>query len=147
MLELYQDPALDHKPALLEQRGGAYYSEAAAALVTSLLTGDGARHYVNVRNENTIAGLAPDAVVEVPAVVDRAGAHPVSLAPLQPELLGLVQAVTQYEQLTIEAALTGDRTVAQRALIANPLVRQWHCIPELTSELLAGSTEYLPRFA
>jgi 6-phospho-beta-glucosidase len=146
LLELYQDPALDHKPELLERRGGAYYSEAAAALVTSLLTGDGARHYVNVRNENTIAGLAHNAVVEVPAVVDRTGAHPVPVAPLRPELLGLVQSVTQYEELTIEAALTGDRTVAERALIANPLVRQWHRIPELTSDLLAGSAEYLPRF-
>ena len=53
LLAMYDDPALDHKPALLEQRGGAYYSEAAAALVTSLLTGDGAHHYVDVRNDGT----------------------------------------------------------------------------------------------
>ena len=66
LLAMYADPALDHKPALLEQRGGAYYSEAAAALVTSLLTGDGAHHYVDVRNDGTIAGLPDDAVVEVP---------------------------------------------------------------------------------
>ena len=151
LLELYQDPKLDHKPALLEQRGGAYYSEAAAALVTSLLTGDGARHYVNVRNDAganrpVIAGLAPEAVVEVPAAVDRTGAHPVPVAPLQPELLGLVQAVTQYEQLAIQAALTGDRAVAERALLANPLVRQWQSIPALTTDILAGSAEHLPRF-
>ena len=77
LLEMYADPLLDHKPELLEKRGGAYYSEAAAALVTSLLTGDGAHHYVNVRNNGTIAGLPDDAVVEVPAHVDLAGAHPV----------------------------------------------------------------------
>ena len=68
LLAMYADPALDHKPALLEQRGGAYYSEAAAALVTSLLTGDGAHHYVDVRNGGTIAGLPDEAVVEVPAL-------------------------------------------------------------------------------
>ena len=39
LLELYRDPTLDHKPALLESRGGAYYSEAAAALIESLHTG------------------------------------------------------------------------------------------------------------
>ena len=37
LLELYRDPALVTKPALLEQRGGAYYSEAAVALLSSLL--------------------------------------------------------------------------------------------------------------
>ena len=67
LLAMYADPTLDHKPELLEQRGGAYYSEAAAALVTSLLTGDGAHHYVDVRNNGTIAGLPDEAVVEVPA--------------------------------------------------------------------------------
>ena len=82
LLAMYADPALDHKPALLEQRGGAYYSEAAAALVTSLLTGDGAHHYVDVRNDGTIAGLPDEAVVEVPALVDTAGPHPVPVDPL-----------------------------------------------------------------
>jgi 6-phospho-beta-glucosidase len=136
LLEMYRDPNLDEKPVLLDKRGGAYYSEAAAALVTSLHTGDGARHYVNVRNNGTIAGLPDDAVVEVPALVDRDGAHPVPVQPLAPELLGLVQAVTQYEILTIEAARTGDRNTATRALLANPLVRQWQHVPDLLGDLL-----------
>jgi 6-phospho-beta-glucosidase len=75
-------------------------------------------------------------VVEVPALVDRDGAHPVAVAPLAPELLGLVQAVTQYEILTIEAARTGDRNIARRALLANPLVRQWQHVPALLGDLL-----------
>ena len=36
LLELYRDPSLAEKPKLLEERGGAFYSEAAAALVASL---------------------------------------------------------------------------------------------------------------
>ena len=146
LLAMYADPALDHKPALLEQRGGAYYSEAAAALVTSLLTGDRAHHYVNVRNNGSVAGLPDDAVVEVPATVDRAGAHPVPIAPLAPELLGLVQAVTAYEVLTIQAARTGDRRVAVRALLANPLVRQWDRAVPLLDALLEANRPHLPQF-
>jgi len=146
LLAMYADPALDHKPALLEQRGGAYYSEAAAALVTSLLTGDRAHHYVNVRNNGSVAGLPDDAVVEVPATVDRAGAHPVPIAPLAPELLGLVQAVTAYEVLTIQAARTGDRRVAVRALLANPLVRQWDRAVPLLDALLEANRQHLPQF-
>jgi 6-phospho-beta-glucosidase len=146
LLAMYADPALDHKPALLEQRGGAYYSEAAAALVTSLLTGDRAHHYVNMRNNGSVAGLPDDAVVEVPATVDRAGAHPVPIAPLAPELLGLVQAVTAYEVLTIQAARTGDRRVAVRALLANPLVRQWDRAVPLLDALLEANRPHLPQF-
>ena len=147
LLAMYADPALDHKPALLEQRGGAYYSEAAAALVTSLLTGDGAHHYVDVRNDGTIAGLPAEAVVEVPALVDSAGPHPVPVDPLPPEMLGLVQAVTAYEVLAIEAARTGDRGTALRALLANPLVRQWDVAGPLLDALLDANRRYLPRFA
>src|SRR6185437_753330 len=58
LLELYRDPSLTTKPALLERRGGAYYSEAATQLVASLATGDGDVQVVDVRNEGTLAGLA-----------------------------------------------------------------------------------------
>jgi 6-phospho-beta-glucosidase len=147
LLAMYADPALDAKPDLLEQRGGAYYSEAAAGLVTSLLTGDGAHHYVDLRNNDTVAGLPAEAVVEVPALVDRAGAHPLPVAPLAPELLGLVQAVTAYEVLTIEAARTGRREVALRALLAHPLVREWDLAVPLLDEILAANAKHLPAFA
>lgn len=147
LLDMYADPALDRKPELLEKRGGAYYSEAAAALVTSLLTGDGGHHYVDVRNGGTIAGLPDEAVVEVPALVDTDGPHPVPVAPLAPEMLGLVQAVTGYEVLAIEAARTGDRRTALRALLANPLVRQWDTAVPLLDALLAANRAHLPRFS
>jgi 6-phospho-beta-glucosidase len=146
LLAMYADPALDRKPALLDQRGGAYYSEAAAALVTSLLTDDGALHYLDLRNSGAIAGLPDEAVVEVPATVDRSGAHAKPVAPLAPELLGLVQAVTAYEVLTIEAARSGDRRSALRALLAHPLVRQWDIVVPLLDALLEANAAYLPRF-
>jgi 6-phospho-beta-glucosidase len=146
LLEMYRDPALDSKPALLEQRGGAYYSEAAAALATSLLTGDGAHHYVDVRNNGALEGLPDDAVVEVPALVDRNGVHPVEVPRLPPEMLGLVQSVTAYEILAVEAAVTGDRSVARRALLAHPLVRQWEVAEPLLQELLAVNRRFLPAF-
>ena len=69
LLELYRDPELAEKPALLEQRGGAYYSEAAVGLIASLAAGNGEVHEVDVRNEGTLGGLADDDVVEVPARV------------------------------------------------------------------------------
>ena len=41
LLEMYGDPALDEKPALLAKRGGAYYSEAAVDLAAALLGAGG----------------------------------------------------------------------------------------------------------
>jgi ATP-dependent Lon protease len=74
LLELYADPALDEKPELLGQRGGAFYSEAAVQLAAGLL-GDGptSTHVVNLRNGDTFPFLPDDAVIEVPARVDRSG--------------------------------------------------------------------------
>ena len=137
LLRLYRDPNLNEKPALLEQRGGAFYSEAAVGLVRSLATGDGAVHVVDVRNNGTIAGLADDDVVELPARVTKDGAVPLSQAPLAPELLGLVQHVAAYERLTVEAATTRDHVAARKALLAHPLIGQVEMVDGLVDALVA----------
>jgi 6-phospho-beta-glucosidase len=146
LLELYRDPALDTKPELLERRGGAYYSEAAAALIASLHAGTGDVQVVDVRNDGALPDLPDDAVVEVPARVDAAGARPLPQAPLAPELLGLVQQAKAYERLSVRAALSGDRAVALKALLANPLVREYRVAAPLLDALLERSRPYLPRY-
>jgi 6-phospho-beta-glucosidase len=132
LLELYRDPSLNEKPALLEQRGGAFYSEAAAGLVRSLAYDIGEVHEVDVRNGETLTGLADDDVVEVPARVESGRIVPLEQAPLAPELLGLVQHVAAYERLTAEAAVTRDPVTAKKALLTHPLIAQY----ELSEELL-----------
>jgi len=146
LLDLYRDPALDTKPKLLEERGGAFYSDAAAALVASLHAGTGDVQVVNIRNDGAIPGLPDDDVVEIAATIDRAGAHPLSVAALSPDMLGLVQHAKAYERLTIEAAMSGDRDVALRALMTNPLVGDFDVAVPLLEELLEGNRDLLPRF-
>jgi 6-phospho-beta-glucosidase len=141
LLELYRDPTLAEKPLLLEQRGGAFYSEAAIGLASSLATGDGAVHVVDVRNAGTLAGLADDDVVEVPARIDREGATPLAQTPLAPELLGLVQHVAAYERLTAQAAVTGDAVLARKALLTHPLIGQYAIAEELLERLLEAGVE------
>jgi 6-phospho-beta-glucosidase len=136
LLELYRNPGLAEKPALLEQRGGAFYSEAAVALVASLTAATGDVQVVDVRNHGTLAGLADDDVVEVPARVTSAGAEPLPQRPLAPELLGLVQHVAAYERLAAAAARTGDHDLARLALMTNPLVREYELADGLLEELL-----------
>ena len=139
LLELYRDPELAEKPALLEQRGGAYYSEAAVGLIASLVAGNGEVHEVDLRNEGTLQGLADDDVVEVPARVSPDLIEPLPQKPLAPELLGLVQHVAAYERLAVRAALSGDPADARKALLAHPLVGQWDIASELIELLRAAS--------
>jgi len=137
LLDIYLDPSVDQRPDLLMQRGGAYYSEAALDLITSLSSGDGAVHEVDLRNGMTLEGLAADDVVEVPAQIGKGGATPLPQPPLAPELLGLVQHVAAYERLTVRAALSRDAVDARKALLAHPLIGQ----VELVEGLLERMTE------
>jgi len=147
LLDLYRDPALDTKPALLERRGGAWYSDAAAALVASLHDGTGDEQVVDVLNEGAIPNLPAGDVVEVTCRVDRAGAFGEPTEPLAPEMLGLVQHVKAYERLTIEAAITGSTSGALKALITNPLVGDVDRAAPLLDAILEANRAHLPRFS
>jgi len=146
LLELYRDPTLDTKPELLEYRGGAFYSEAAAQLIASLSDGRDDVQVVNVRNDGTLPGLADADVVEVPARIDREGAHPLPQAPLSPSQYDLVSRVKAYERLTIRAALSGDTTIARAALAANPLAGDPERADELLEAVFEANARWLPRF-
>ncbi|MEV4413413.1 6-phospho-beta-glucosidase [Catellatospora sp. NPDC049609] len=143
LLTMYADPALTTKPELLSQRGGAFYSEAAVGLITSLVTGDGGVHAVNLRNDGHLPFLPDEAVIEVSARVDRDGAVPVRAAPVGPELSGLIAGVAAYEELAVRAAVHGGRDRVYAALLAHPLVGQHEQAEALTGRLLAANADHL----
>ncbi|CAL9415883.1 putative 6-phospho-beta-glucosidase [Streptomyces sp. enrichment culture] len=156
LLEMYGDPALDEKPALLAKRGGAYYSEAAVELAASLLGGrggagerggagtpGGVAQVVNVRNAGTLPFLPDDAVVEVQAEVDADGARPLPVRNVDPLYAGLIAHVTAYEELALDAALRGGRDRVFRALLAHPLIGQYAYADTLTDRLLAHNRDHL----
>jgi 6-phospho-beta-glucosidase len=122
LLEMYADPTLDRKPDLLDDRGGAWYSEAAARLLASLHDGAGDIQIVDVRNGDTSPDLDPDDVIEAPARIDRDGAHPLPQGPLPEPIRELVLAVKRFERLAIRATRTGAREDIRNALDAHPLV-------------------------
>ena len=138
LLELYRDPRTVEKPALLEQRGGAFYSEAALGLVASLVSGDGAVHEVDVRNGGTLAGLAADDVVEVPARVDARRRASAAAAPAR---AGAARARPARRRLR---AARGRRPRARvtagdvkKALLAHPLIAQYAVAEQLLDGLAA----------
>jgi len=144
LLRLYADPALDRKPELLTHRGGAFYSEAAVALLASLVSDTRDRQVVNVRNAGTLPFLDDEAVIEVAAIVGAGGAEPVPVAPLEPLMRGLVAHVSAYEDLAVDAALRGGADRVRAALLAHPLVGQYDVADQLTERLIAENARYLP---
>ena len=143
LLSMYADPALDKKPALLGQRGGAFYSEAAVALLASLLGDAGDVQVVNVRNGGTFGFLADEAVIEVPAVIGSAGPVPVPTEPLAPLLRGLVGHMSAYEELAVDAALRGGRSRVVSALLAHPLIGQYDLAEKMADRLIAENARFL----
>jgi len=144
LLAAYADPALDHKPEMLSQRGGAFYSEAAVALLASLVSDTGDIQVVNVRNQGTMPFLADEAVIEVPAAIGAGGAVPVPVAALHPLMAGLVAHVSAYEELAVDAARLGGRHRVAGALLAHPLVGQYDLAGRLADRLIAENAPYLP---
>jgi 6-phospho-beta-glucosidase len=143
LLRMYRDPALETKPALLDERGGAFYSEAAVGLVASLLAGTPGVHSANVRNAGTLGFLPDEAVIEVSCQVDEKGPAAVPVGRLAPEQAGLIAAVSGYEELAVEAAVRGGRQRVYRALLAHPLVGQHEYAEALTDKLLAANAAHL----
>lgn len=144
LLELYADPSVVTKPELLARRGGAFYSEAAVALIASLLGDRGDTQVVNVRNGGTLPFLGAEAVIEVPSTVTASGATPLPVPPVEPLYAGLIAHVSAYETLALEAALHGGADRVRDALLAHPLVGQDEVAEELTGLLLEANRAHLP---
>ncbi|MRG58769.1 6-phospho-beta-glucosidase [Agromyces sp. CFH 90414] len=98
------------------------YEDVAIALMRAIAYDQSARLILNVRGGGALAGLDPDAVVEVPCIVGADGPRPIEGARVPSFGAGLVSTVKYVEQQTIEAALSASRTAALRALAHHPLI-------------------------
>ena len=144
LLTMYRDPALAVKPAILAQRGGAFYSEAAVDLLVALTSSSDLPLVVNTTNNGTLPFLPDDAVIEVPAAISPDGASPLPVDPVEPLLRGLISHTYAYEELALDAALHGGRDRVYNALLAHPLVGQYDQAECLTDKLLAENAQFLP---
>lgn len=147
LFKLYADPNLDKKPEELSQRGGSFYSEVAVQLINALHNNLGVEMVVNTANNGAIQGLPDDAVIETNCLIDALGAHPLAFGKLPPLMNGLTQQVKDFERLTIDAAVHGDKQKALLALVANPLVADVNLASALVDEVLTINKAWLPQFS
>ncbi|VBB05910.1 Hypothetical protein LUCI_1121 [Lucifera butyrica] len=146
LFELYKDPNLDIKPPQLEKRGGAYYSDAACRLISSLYNDKKDIQPVVTANRGAIDGIPSGSAVEVSCVITKNGPKPLSMGELPPAVNGLVQQIKSFERMVVEAAVTGDYNTALVAMTINPLVASDETAQILLDEMLDANREYLPQF-
>ena len=146
LFELYKDETLEEKPKELEKRGGAYYSDAAVSLISSIYNDKKEIHTVNTQNKGVIKELPYDSVIETNCIVDKKGVTPLIIDKLPPEVMGLLQSVKSYEINAVEAAVKGDRNKAVLAMSCHPLVPSVEIALKLTEEMLQINKNYLPQF-
>lgn len=99
---------------------------------------------VNVPNRGAIPDLPDDLVVETLGYVDAAGIAPVTLGPLPKPVAGLVKVLGDYQRLAAEAAWSGTRREAIRALLANPLCTSLPKTEAMYDELAHAHRAFLP---
>jgi len=146
LFEVYQDEQLDVKPKQLENRGGAFYSEAACRLIESIYTDKRDIQPVDTRNNGAIAGIEDDSAVEVSCIITREGPIPLAVGKMPLAANGLIQQIKTFERLTVEAACEGSYEKALLALCTNPLTDDEKQAKVVLDELFDAHKEYLPLF-
>lgn len=146
LFELYKDPNLDHKPEELSKRGGAHYSDAACEIINSIYNNKGTVMVVSTRNNGAIDDVPYDSAVEITSVIRGHGAEPINFGKFPSAQRGLLQVMKAMEELTIEAAVTGDYATALQAFTLNPLVPSGDLAKEVLDEMLEAHKAYLPQF-
>lgn len=146
LFELYKDENLNIKPPQLEERGGAYYSDAAVRLITSIYTDKHDIQPVNTRNNGAIASIPADSAVEVSSIITKDGPIPLTMGDIPVAARGLVQQIKSFERIAAEAAVTGDYNKAVLALAINPLTPSDTIAKKIVDEMLEAHKKYLPQF-
>lgn len=142
----YINPQLDIKPEALEKRGGAYYSDVACSLMSSIYNNSQNIMTVNTLNNGAIVDLAEDSVIEVNCLITKEGPVPLTVGRLPQQIKADILMMKAFEEQVIKASISGDYRDAYLAFVMNPLIKDEKKAKVILDELLNAHKEYLPQF-
>lgn len=144
MTELaHSDEPLDD--AFFRRFGGEH--EQLISIIDSIRT-DARRHYsVNMPNAGAYSNLPEEAVLELPAVASADGFLPLPFDNFPDTVAPVIRRHLEIIDLTVEAALAGDRRLMAQAIIAGGYLRERRAVESMVDELLTVHAAYLPQFA
>jgi alpha-galactosidase len=122
-------------------------TEYAPQVIHSVTTGTLRRIHGNVPNRGLISNLPEDYAVEVPCVVDALGVRPERVGALPPQCAALNRGFVNVGQLTVQAALTGDKRMVRQAAMVDPNTAATLSVDQiwaLCDELTAAHGDLIP---
>lgn len=142
----YREQAERDEPELnpSRSRGGINELELGIDVMDAIYNDRKELWYVNVPNAGSIADFPDDLVVETVGYVDRNGVAPLIMGRLPRHVVGLVKMLGEYQALTAEAAWSGARRDAVRALASHPLVFSLRTAETIYDEMAAVHRDLLP---
>ncbi|MGQ9554714.1 MAG: family 4 glycosyl hydrolase [Anaerolineae bacterium] len=128
--------------------GGYESVEKAEQMIGSIVHNESRSFTLNVMNNGTISNVVPEAAVEVSVACDAFGFHPIRFGELPPAIAAWTNLYAAVQDLTVEAAMRGDRKLALQALLMDPLMYSFDIseASDMLDEMLMASKPVLPRF-
>jgi 6-phospho-beta-glucosidase len=126
---------------------GLCHSRHVIGIMVSIIADEG-REWggVNFVNNGAITNLPNDAIIEGHCIVDKKGLTPIAAGDLPKPFLGVTQHILNWQELTVDAALSGDKNLLYQALLASPYVHDMEAAKEIMKELLKAHAQYMPQF-
>jgi alpha-galactosidase len=120
-------------------------SEEEAIDIIAALAGDSNVTFdaVNLPNYGLVANLPEGAILEVPATVGPFGIRGICVGDIPYGIAAILSARIYQQQLTVEAAMSGDRQLALQAMLLDPLVPSVEIAEAMLDELLEAHAEHL----
>jgi alpha-galactosidase len=120
--------------------------EMASDIIVALSGGRPVNAIVNRPNLHQIANLPKHAVVESMALVNSGGIHPFAMGEMPPAVQNLLIRHVINQEMTVDAALEGDRNMALQVLLNDPLTRDLDDASAMLDEMMNATKGYLPQF-
>lgn len=137
----------DYDPERPEYCFRLHHSRHVVGIMVSIIKNEG-REWggINFPNKGAITNLPYDAIVEGPCIVDKRGITPIVMGDLPKPFLGITLHILNWQELTVDAALSGDKNLLYQALLACPYVHDMKAAKAIMEELLEAHAEYMPQF-
>jgi alpha-galactosidase/6-phospho-beta-glucosidase family protein len=123
--------------------------EMVAPVIECLLLDRPGQFPLNIPNEGQVADVPLGATVESICIVDGGGVRGRDAVSLPAPMAECLRRVSASQELTVDAAVSGDRDAAFAALLLDPLTSRlgYDAIAAMTDEMLAATAEWLPQFS
>jgi alpha-galactosidase/6-phospho-beta-glucosidase family protein len=123
--------------------------ELVAPLLHAVVSGEERHLPVNIPNTGQVLGLDLGPVLECMGVANASGVTPRDRVEVGSVLGECLRRIVYSQELTVQAALAGDRTLVLEAMLTDQMAGRlpYEHIVALTDELLAATAPWLDQFA